>query len=212
MKIVLASGNANKYAEMKDALAPVGIELLFGKDLQPELDVEETGETYAENSLLKAQVWSKATGLAALADDSGLEVTALGGLPGVHSARIVEGSDADRTNWLLEQLKDKEDRSARFVACLTVVFTGNAQPLVVTGYCDGHIIEAPRGNCGFGYDPVFVPDGYEETFAELGADVKDRISHRAKALATLRQLFSRFNHAQKSSGITVIRGGRAERA
>jgi len=209
MKIVLASGNANKYAEMKDALAPVGIELIFGKELQPDLDVEETGQTYAENSLLKARVWSEVTGLPAMADDSGLEVAALGGLPGVHSARIVEGKDADRTKWLLEQLKDKEDRSARFVACLTVVFTGSAEPLVVTGYCEGRIIDAPRGNCGFGYDPVFVPNGYDKTFAELGADIKDRISHRAKALATLRQLFGRFNHTQKSSGVTIIRGGRS---
>lgn len=207
MKIVLASGNANKYAEMKDALSPVGIELIFGKELQPKLNVEETGLTYAENSLLKARAWSEATGLAAMADDSGLEVMALGGLPGIRSARIVEGNDADRINWLLEQLKDKEDRSARFVACLTVVFTGNANPLVVTGYCDGRIIDTPRGSCGFGYDPVFVPNGYDKTFAELGANIKDKISHRAKALATMRQLFARFNHAQRSGGITIIRVG-----
>ena len=205
MKIVLASGNVNKYREMKEALAPAGIELIFGKDLIAGLDVEETGSTYAENSLLKARAWTQATGMAALADDSGLEVEALDGQPGIHSARIAAGSDKDRTSWLLEQLKGKDNRKARFVACLTVVFTGSAQPMVVTGYCNGQIAEEPRGEAGFGYDPVFVPDGYDKSFAELGAEIKEKISHRAKALAALRQLFMRFNHAKSSGGVQIFR-------
>lgn len=205
MKIVLASGNAHKYKEMKRALAPAGIELIFGKELIADFDVEETGGTYAENSLLKARAWAEATGMAALADDSGLEVEALDGQPGIHSARIVEGSDKDRTNWLLEQLKEQENRKARFVACLTVVFTGNAQPMVVTGYCNGHIAKEARGEAGFGYDPVFIPEGCDKSFAELGAEIKEKISHRAKALAALRQLFMRFNHAKSNGGIQIFR-------
>ena len=195
---------------MKDALATCGIELIFGPELVDGLEVEETGSTYSENSLLKATAWSKATGMACLADDSGLEVSALGGLPGVNSARIVKGSDQDRTNWLLAELKDKKDRSARFVACLTVVFTGRAEPLTVTGYCEGKIAQSPSGQGGFGYDPVFIPKGYDKSFAELGSDIKDKISHRAKALSTLRQLFMRFNHGvQKTqkSGIQIFRAG-----
>ena len=208
MKVVLASGNANKYKEMKEALAPAGIELVFGKELIPELDVEETGSTYAENSLLKAKAWAEATGMAALADDSGLEVEALDGLPGINSARIVSGSDADRTDWLLGELKGRENRNARFVACLTVVFTGSAQPLSVTGYCGGKIAEEPRGDSGFAYDPVFIPDGYDKSFAELGAEVKEKISHRAKALAALRQLFMRFNRTETRSGVQIFRAGK----
>ena len=208
MKIVLASGNVNKYREMKEALAPAGIELIFGKDLIAGLDVEETGSTYAENSLLKARAWMQATGMAALADDSGLEVEALDGLPGINSARIVSGSDADRTDWLLGELKGRENRNARFVACLTVVFTGSAQPLSVTGYCGGKIAEETRGDSGFGYDTVFIPDGYDKSFAELGAEVKEKISHRAKALAALRQLFMRFNRTETRSGVQIFRAGK----
>ena len=103
MKIVLASGNRNKYREMKDAFSPIGVELLFGGDFENPQDVEETGDTYEANALLKAEAWAKATGLPAMSDDSGLETSALGGAPGVHSARIIPGSDAERTNWVLEK-------------------------------------------------------------------------------------------------------------
>ena len=188
MKIVLASGNRNKYLEMKDKFAPIGVELLFGGDFPKPLEVEESGSTYEENALLKARAWSRATGLAALSDDSGLEAAALDGAPGVRSARIVPGSDSERTNWLLAQLVDKSDRSARFASCIAVVFPGEEKPLVCTRYCEGSIAEAPRGQFGFGYDPVFIPSGYDKTFAELGAEIKTKISHRALAIKGIAEM------------------------
>ena len=122
MKIVLASSNRNKYREMKEAFGPIGVELIYGGDTDVSIEVDETGDSYEENALLKARAWSEALGMAALADDSGLEVHALGGAPGVHSARAVPGSDADRTMWLLSQMEGAEDRRARFVSCIAVVF------------------------------------------------------------------------------------------
>lgn len=190
MKIVLASGNRNKYREMKEEFAPIGVELLFGGDFPEPLDVEETGSTYEENSALKARAWTKATGMPAMADDSGLEASALEGAPGVHSARVVPGSDADRTNWLLVELKNADDRSARFACCITVVFPDTDKIISCTRYCPGRIAMEPRGTSGFGYDPVFVPDGYEKTFAELGEIVKKKISHRALAIKGIAEMLS----------------------
>ena len=188
MKIVLASGNRNKYKEMKDRFAPLGIELLFGGDFPQPLEVEETGSTYEENALLKARAWAAADGLPALADDSGLEAAALNGAPGVRSARIVPGGDQARTSWLLSQLVDKSDRRARFACCIAVVFPGREEPLVCTRYCPGVIAKEPRGASGFGYDPVFIPDGYDKTFAELGEGIKTKISHRALAIKGIAEM------------------------
>lgn len=107
MQIVLASGNRGKYAEIKEMLKTSGAELIFGGDMPSPLEVDENGATYEENAMLKAEAWAKSTGLPAIADDSGLEARALGGMPGVHSARIVDGSDKDRTDWLLSELSGK---------------------------------------------------------------------------------------------------------
>lgn len=182
MKIVLASGNENKYCEMKDAFAQIGIELLYGRDFDDQIDVEETGNSYEENALLKANVWSKALHLPALADDSGLEVFALGGAPGIHSARAVPGTDRDRTDWLLLKMENIKKRRARFVSCIAVVFPDREEPLIYEGSCGGTIALKPSGSSGFGYDPIFVPDGYDKTFSELGDGVKRKISHRALAI------------------------------
>ncbi|OUO94130.1 RdgB/HAM1 family non-canonical purine NTP pyrophosphatase [Cloacibacillus sp. An23] len=187
MRIVFASGNRGKYREMKAQLEPAGVELLFGGDMEGPHEIEENGETYAENALIKARAWAEATGLPALADDSGLEARALGGLPGVRSARIVEGGDADRTRWLLGELADKEDRRGRFACAIAVVLAPGKKPLVVTRYCPGTIIRKPRGESGFGYDPVFVPEGFDKTFAELGDEIKNKISHRALAVKGIAQ-------------------------
>ena len=182
MQMILASTNRGKYREMKAQLEPLGIELLFGGDFERPLEVDETGESYAENALLKARAWAEATGLPALADDSGLEAEALGGIPGIHSARIIEGSDRDRMYWLLGEMKDKEDRRGRFACAIAVVFPDKKEPLMVTKYCPGHITHEPAGESGFGYDPIFVPDGFDRTFAELGDEIKNKISHRAMAV------------------------------
>ena len=188
MKIVLASGNKNKYREMKEELQPLGIELLFGGDFKNPLEIEETGETYRENALLKARCWVKLTGLPAMSDDSGLEVEALDGAPGVHSARIIPGSDEDRTSWLLHRLQDKENRNAGFVSCIAVVFPEKEEPLICERYCGGTIALKAAGTSGFGYDPIFIPTGYDKTFAELGDEVKKKISHRALALKGIAEM------------------------
>ena len=182
MQMILASTNRGKYREMKAQLEPLNIELLFGGDFERPLEVDETGESYAENALLKARAWAEAIGLPALADDSGLEAEALGGIPGIHSARIIAGSDRDRMYWLLGEMKDKEDRRGRFACAIAVVFPDKKEPLTVTKYCPGHITHEPAGESGFGYDPIFVPDGFDRTFAELGDEIKNKISHRAMAV------------------------------
>ncbi len=188
MRIVLASGNKNKYREMKDAFAPIGIELLYSRGFDTQTDVDETGSSYEENALLKAKAWSKALGLPAMADDSGLEVLALGGAPGVHSARAVPGTDQDRTNWLLSKMEDIKERRARFISCIAVVFPGIEEPLVYEGRCSGVIALKPSGMSGFGYDPIFIPDGYDKTFSELGDMVKTKISHRALAIKGIAEM------------------------
>lgn len=188
MQMILASTNRGKYREMKAQLEPLGIELLFGGDFEKPLDVDETGESYAENALLKARAWAEATGLPALADDSGLEAEALGGRPGIHSARAVEGSDSDRMYWLLGEMKDKSDRRGRFACAIAVVFPDKKEPLTVTKYCPGQITREPAGEPGFGYDPIFVPDGFDKTFAELGGEIKNKISHRAMAVKGIAEM------------------------
>ncbi len=188
MKIVLASGNKNKYREMKNALEPIGIELIYGGDHNNPIEPEETGRNYEENALIKARAWSEMLNMPALADDSGLEVFALGGAPGVHSARIVPGSDSDRTDWLLSEMDGIKDRRARFVSCIAVVFPDRKDPIVYEGVCSGTISQKPSGTGGFGYDPIFVPDGYDSTFSELGDEIKMNISHRAVAIKGIAEM------------------------
>ncbi|MBR4400771.1 MAG: RdgB/HAM1 family non-canonical purine NTP pyrophosphatase [Synergistes sp.] len=188
MRMILASTNRGKFQEMKEQLLPYGIDLIFGGDLPSPPYVEETGATYEENAFLKARAWASSAKVPALADDSGLEVDALGGAPGVHSARVVPGKDSARTEWLLEAIKDADDRSARFVCSIAVVFPDGRSPLAVTEYCAGRIAASPAGESGFGYDPVFIPDGYEKTFSELGVDIKNTISHRAKAVKSIAEM------------------------
>ena len=186
MKLVLATRNLGKVRELSDMLSQqCGIEVLSMRDFPEAPDVVEDGETYQDNAKKKAVDIAKYVGVLALADDSGLEVDALGGAPGVHSARYAgsDASDADRIAKLLAATRNVPDdeRTARF-KCAVAVAEPNGRADVVMGVCDGKIIRKPRGNLGFGYDPVFVPHGYDKTFAELGEQIKNRISHRAKAL------------------------------
>jgi len=184
--LVLATRNPGKVREIESILADSRWSF---SSLQSFPDVEtpaETGATYAENAILKARFYAIATGVCALADDSGLEVEALSGAPGVFSARYAgaNASDADRRALLLSELAKVSDlnRRARFVAAVAICDAEGTVLNVSEGICDGTIISSPRGNGGFGYDPLFVPDGFNQTFAELADDVKNIISHRARAL------------------------------
>ncbi len=188
-RLVLASGNAGKLRELSAVLAPLQIEVLA----QSQFDVptaEETGTTFVENAIIKARHACRHTGLPALADDSGLLVDALGGAPGVHSARYAGPSagDADNVARLLGALTDlpADERNASFYCVLVLMRSeSDPMPLLADGRWPGRIATAPSGDGGFGYDPVFIPDGYEQTVANIGAAEKNRVSHRALALASL---------------------------
>ena len=152
-------------------------------------DVEETGSTYVMNALLKAMAWSAASRLPSLADDSGLEVEALDWKPGVHSARVLDGdrllsNDAERNRWLLARMENKVNRRARFVAVVALSVPGE-WVFACEGVCYGRLATRETGAHGFGYDPLFVPDGYDVSFGELPPSVKNSISHRAKAVTAL---------------------------
>ena len=197
MRVVAATGNRGKLAELSALLEPDGWDVVA----QSELDginigsVDETGVTFVENALLKARHACAHTGLAAIADDSGLEVDALGGAPGIHSARYagVNASDADNIRKLLEKLTAAAvapaARTARF-RCVLVFMRDPADPspVISTGTWEGRIAESPAGDNGFGYDPVFFLDPLGKTAAQLDAPLKNRLSHRGQALSRLRAL------------------------
>jgi XTP/dITP diphosphohydrolase len=183
MLLYLATGNAHKLDELR-ALAPwPGVEWRTLRDAPGFVPPEETGATFAENAVIKAEALAAFTGQAALADDSGLEVDGLGGAPGVYSARYagVHGDDAANNRKLLAELGAGRDRRARF-RCVLALSHGPGRTRVAAGACEGRIAAAPAGAGGFGYDPLFIPDGFDRTFAELGAEVKNRLSHRAAAM------------------------------
>lgn len=184
MKFVIATHNAHKLIELQRILEPLGIEGVTDRDLGIELpEVEETGTTFAENAYLKAASACQVTGLPAIADDSGLVVDALGGRPGVYSARYggEEATDDDRNVLILGEMKDvpKGERSARFVASVCCVFP-NGDVLRAEGTFEGEIGYAPAGENGFGYDPIFVVG--DRTSAEMAPEEKDALSHRGNAL------------------------------
>lgn len=186
MKFVLASKNSHKLEEMRAILAPLGVELVLQSELGVDVDVEETGATFEENSLLKARAVMEATGLPAIADDSGLSVPALGGEPGVYSARYGGDAcktDADRYQLLLQKLQGKVvmERAAEFVCVITAIWP-DGRSLQARGSCEGVIALCPHGEGGFGYDPVFYVPQEGCTFAEMDPEKKNAISHRANAL------------------------------
>ena len=183
MKLVLASQNEKKLKEMNDILSQLGIEVCLQSQLGVHVDVEETGETFEENSLLKARAVMEASGMPAIADDSGLCVDALNGAPGVYSARYGgEGlDDTGRYRLLLENMRGQTPRTAKFVSVITCCFP-NGDVLSARGECPGTIAFAPMGEGGFGYDPVFFIPSLKKTFAQLSPEEKNAISHRGKAL------------------------------
>ena len=186
-QLVIATANANKYADLADLSREIADEVIFSPNLAS-LTIAETGRTYAANAQLKAESWSAASKLPSLADDSGLEVFALAGKPGLYSSRIVAGSDRDKVSWLLKELSGQVDRRARFV-CAIALSLPDERTLITQGYCYGQIALTPCGKQGFGYDPVFIPDGYTKTFSELSFSQKNEISHRAAAMRRLYEYF-----------------------
>ena len=190
-RVVVATANSGKLAEIAAELDVDGFEFVTARDLGAEpLEVAETGDTFTDNAYLKAEAYRKAFGLAALADDSGLVVDALGGRPGVRSSRYAgeRASDLDNTRKLLEELDGfgPEMRAARF-QCVVVFVDEKGEPVSACGTCEGQIGFSPKGGGGFGYDPVFLPEeAAGATMAELAMGEKNSISHRGKALRALK--------------------------
>lgn len=189
MKILVATHNKGKLREYAELLADLPVEWVSLADVGIGEDVKETGETFEENARLKATTYARQSGLLTLADDSGLEVEALGGEPGVRSARYAgpEASDQDRYRLLLANLEGvpEEERKARFV-CVIAVATPEGDTITAEGFRGGFIAHEPRGEHGFGYDPVFWVPGYRVTMAELPPEVKNHISHRAQAIKAIK--------------------------
>ena len=184
MKVILASQHQHKLVELSAILSQLGFEIALESEYGLHVDVDETGTTFEENSLLKAEAVMKASGLPVLADDSGLMVDALDGAPGVYSARYGhKSSDAERIAYLLENLKDvpAERRTAKFVCVITCLWP-DGRRIVARGECPGQILFAPKGTGGFGYDPVFFVPELRKTFGQLTAEEKASVSHRGKAL------------------------------
>lgn len=188
MKFVLASKNKKKLAEMNEILSGLGIEVCLQSDVGIDVDVEETGSTFEENSMLKASAVLLASGLPAIADDSGLCVDALGGGPGVYSARYGGDGldDTARYQLLLSNMRGQSPRTAKFVSAITCCFP-NGDIIKAYGECPGTIAFAPQGDGGFGYDPVFWLPAYKKTFAQLSAEEKNAVSHRGKALVDFKR-------------------------
>ena len=183
MKLVLASKNKKKLVELDTILSQLGVQVCSEADAGVDVEVEETGTTFEENSLLKAKAVMEASGLPAVADDSGLCVDALNGAPGVYSARYGgEGlDDTGRYRLLLENMRGQMPRTAKFVSVITCCFP-SGDVISARGECPGTIAFAPMGEGGFGYDPVFFVPSLKKTFAQLTAEEKNAISHRGKAL------------------------------
>ena len=184
MKVVLASHNKKKMVEMKTILSAMGVEVLSQADVGVDLEPEETGTTFAENAAIKAQAVMEATGLPAIADDSGLMVDALNGEPGVYSARYGGPGLDDTGRWqlLLKNMEGIEDRACKFVSFICCCFP-DGQQLSARGECPGILAHGPTGDGGFGYDPIFYLPELGKTMAQLTPEEKNKISHRAKALA-----------------------------
>lgn len=183
MKVILASNNKGKLKEFRSLFHGTDVEILSQKEAGFALEVEETGSTFEENAYLKAKALTDASGCAAIADDSGIMVDALGGEPGIYSARYGVGHDApdaERNRYLLAKLKDTKERTARYVCCVCCTMP-NGDVLRTRGECEGELLYEPKGEGGFGYDPLFRPMGMEKTMAELTDEEKNAISHRGKA-------------------------------
>lgn len=189
MKIVFATNNSHKLEEIRQILGK-SIEVLSLADINCHEDIPETAPTIEGNAMMKARYVYDKYGTPCFADDTGLEVEALDGAPGVYSARYAggEGHDSEANmRKLLHELEGKENRRAQFRTVIALIEQKDGKPVAHTfeGKIEGHISDEKRGTSGFGYDPIFVPEGYEQSFAELGNEIKNKISHRARAVARL---------------------------
>lgn len=184
MKLIIASNNKHKIYEIKTILAEKFDEILSLSEAGIAHETVEDGTTFMENAMKKAREIAEISGCAALADDSGICAHALDGAPGVYSARFSGGDDEDNNRLLLERLADKDDKGAHYTAAMVLVYP-DGSCVTAEGHMYGRIIDTPRGNRGFGYDPIFVPDGEERTVAEMTDAEKNAISHRGRALASL---------------------------
>jgi XTP/dITP diphosphohydrolase len=223
LKILAATNNKHKVGEFRNILKDTGVQIISQEELGRELpDIPEDGETFEENAEIKALGFARFADLTVIADDSGLEIKALNGAPGIYSARYAETNEK-RIGRVLKELEEvnrktddrrlttddlrltpREDRAARFVC---VIALANPEKVIMTfrGEVYGRIGYEPKGSGGFGYDPVFIPDGYDKTFAELGSDIKDKISHRANALKKLNEyLIRRSSKVRKCESSKVV--------
>ena len=203
-ELLVATNNAGKVRELSQLLSDAPLRLRLLSEFEGVAEAEETGTTFAENAVLKALHYSAHAGLLTLSDDSGLAVDALGGAPGVYSARYAgaHATYAERMAKLLGELETAggADRRARFVCVIAVADPAGGRVETFEGVCEGRIARAPRGTNGFGYDPLFIPDGHDRTFGELPEEVKHSLSHRARALArAVRHLRERFT----DTGLTL---------
>lgn len=194
-ELLIATRNRGKLLEVWQLLSDLPLTLSSLRDFPAATEVEETGTTFADNASIKASAYALQTGAWTLSDDSGLEVDALGGAPGVYSARyaVAGATDLERIELLLSELARTGDgaRRARFICAVSVADPAGRIINVSTGACEGRIAQAPRGAQGFGYDPVFIPEGFEQTFGELSSEIKQNISHRARALSETRSFLER---------------------
>ena len=192
MDIIIASNNQGKIKEFKKILEPLGYNVISQKEANINIEVEETGTTFRENSELKARAIYELTQKMVLADDSGIEVDYLNGAPGIYSARYMGlGSDEERTNYVLKQLEGVEEnkRTARFVCCICFI-DENGKEQFAEGYWNGKLATEPKGENGFGYDPIFIPEGETRTSAEMLPEEKNSKSHRANALKKLLEILN----------------------
>ena len=196
MKVVLASHNQKKMVEMKAILSQMGVEVLSQAEVGMDLEPEETGTTFEENARIKAQAVMQATGLPAIADDSGLMVDALGGDPGVYSARYGGPGLDDTGRWqlLLKNMAGESNRACKFVSVICCAFPDGGE-VMARGECPGILAQGPSGDGGFGYDPIFYLPQLGKTMAQLTPAEKNQISHRARALAAFQKEWERQRHA-----------------
>ena len=193
-RLILASDNAHKYREFREILSGTDTEVIMRSEAGCDFEVEENGSTFAENAYIKAKSVTDRTGIPAVADDSGICTDHLNGGPGIYSARFGAGiahNDHERMMYLLDQLKGAENRKARYVCSICCTFP-NGDVIRAEDTCEGSILFDPIGEGGFGYDPIFLPEGYERSMAQLTPDEKNMISHRGKALRRFIELYKRY--------------------